>query len=100
VQLACQILDGSHFRATGGRQMSVTPAQFEMKGGQYLDKKKKGQAAAGGGGGGGKGKGGRGKKGRGQLSQAEKLQRKLGWGGFDDVLPPEKVSSSIGSLKV
>eukprot|EP00775_Hariotina_reticulata_P003215 gene3215-3492_t len=94
VQLACQILDGSHFRATGGRQLSVTPAQFEMKGGQYMDKKKKSQGAAGGGGG-GKGKGGRGgkgKKGRGPLSQADKLEKKLGWGGFDDVLPHEKVT--------
>jgi HIV Tat-specific factor 1 len=98
VDLACQILDGTPLRAVGPN-MSVTPAKFEMKGQQYQDKKAAApKAAAGkskGGGKGGRGgsKGGRGGRGRGRGAPGiqEKLERKLGWGGFDDLLPPEKV---------
>lgn len=101
VELACQILDGTPLRAVGPT-MSVTPAKFEMKGQQYQDKKGPGAAAgaakpksSGGGGRGGRGgsKGGRGRGRKGAPGIQEKLERKLGWGGFDDVLPPEKVSS-------
>jgi HIV Tat-specific factor 1 len=106
VDLACQILDGAPLRAVGP-PLSVTVARFEMKGQQYKDKKGGGNKAAAAGGsnnagqGGGKGGGGRGggKGGRGgkkkQFSQAEKQARKLGWGGFDDVLPPERVSEIL-----
>lgn len=103
VQLACQILDGTPLRAVGPN-MSVSEAKFEMKGQQFQDKKGQGVAAAGaakqkkqksgGGGRGGRGgsKAGRG-RGRGRAPGIqEKLERKLGWGGFDDLLPPEKVS--------
>lgn len=38
------------------------------------------------------GKGGKGGKGgRGVKAQLDRLEKKLGWGGFDDKLPPEKV---------
>jgi HIV Tat-specific factor 1 len=104
VDLACQILDGTPLRSTGPN-MSVTPAKFEMKGQQYQDAKKvpgaagQGQAKpkskGGGGRGGSKGGrgGGRGRKGAPGIQ--EKLERKLGWGGFDDLLPPEKVGDGI-----
>ncbi|WIA20083.1 hypothetical protein OEZ85_005943 [Tetradesmus obliquus] len=103
VDIACQILDGAPLRAVGP-PLSVTVARFEMKGQQYKDKKGGGGSNAskgggnaskgsGGGRGGGRvgGKGGRGGKKK-QFSQAEKQARKLGWGGFDDVLPPERVT--------
>jgi HIV Tat-specific factor 1 len=105
VELACQILDGTPLRSTGPN-MSVTPAKFEMKGQQYQDAKKAAGAAGqgqgkpkgkgGGGRGGGRGgsRGGRSGGGRGRKGGPgiqEKLERKLGWGGFDDLLPPEKV---------
>lgn len=106
VEIACQILDGAPLRAVGP-PLSVTVARFEMKGQQYKDKKGGGGSNAskgggnaskgsGGGRGGGRvgGKGGRGGKKK-QFSQAEKQARKLGWGGFDDVLPPERVSSVL-----
>jgi HIV Tat-specific factor 1 len=72
VELACKILDGDSLRP-GGPPLSVTVAKFEMKGGEY-------QAKA---------KAGKGKNSRKQ--QLEKLEKKLGWGGFDDKAPPEKV---------
>jgi HIV Tat-specific factor 1 len=105
VDLACQILDGAPLRSVG-LPLSVTVAQFQMKGQQYKDKtdgagkpaaaaaaagKKKAGKGSGGGGRGGRG-GGRGGGRKKQFSQAEKQARKLGWGGFDDVLPPERVS--------
>ncbi|KAF6258235.1 hypothetical protein COO60DRAFT_1701416 [Scenedesmus sp. NREL 46B-D3] len=101
VGLACQILDGAPLRSVGP-PLSVTIARFEMKGQQYKDKidgaakpaaGKKASKGSGGGGRGGRGggKGGRGGKKK-QFSQAEKQARKLGWGGFDDVLPPERVT--------
>lgn len=102
VELACQILDGTPLRGTGAN-MSVTPAKFEMKGQQYQDKKgppaaaKAAKPKSGGGGRGGRGggsKGGRDRGRRGALGVQEKLERKLGWGGFDDLLPPEKVRGS------
>lgn len=108
VELACQILDSTPLRATGPN-MSVTPAKFEMKGQQYQDKKGPGAGGAaaakaskpkgGGGGRGGRGgggsKGGRGRGRRGAPGIQEKLERKLGWGGFDDLLPPEKVCGRV-----
>lgn len=106
VELACQILDGTPLRATGAN-MSVTPAKFEMKGQQYQDKKGPGAGGAaaakaakpkGGGGRGGRGGGSTGGRGRGRRGAPgiqEKLERKLGWGGFDDLLPPEKVRGRV-----
>lgn len=82
VDLACQILDGDSLRP-GGQPMSVTVAKFEMKGGKYQERKK------------GKNNNQNNKsKGKGKkkaFTPQEKLERKLGWYGFDDVLPPEKV---------
>eukprot|EP00882_Tetradesmus_deserticola_P018295 GHRQ01019653.1.p2 GENE.GHRQ01019653.1~~GHRQ01019653.1.p2 ORF type:complete len:191 (-),score=57.56 GHRQ01019653.1:1020-1592(-) len=100
VDLACQILDGAPLRSVGP-PLSVTVARFEMKGQQYQDKNGGGAGAkpaaagkkagkGGGRGGRGGGRGGRGGKKK-QFSAAEKQARKLGWGGFDDVLPPERV---------
>lgn len=106
VDLACQILDGTPLRPNGPN-MSVSAAKFEMKGGQFIQGAnsnnpaaaaagagagggKKGGGKKGGGRGGGRG-GGKGRGGRGQPSVQEKLERRLGWGGFDDLLPPEKV---------
>jgi hypothetical protein len=73
-----------------------------MKGGAFQDKQQK----KGGGGGGGaqqqqqqqqqqrpRGKGGRG----GAKAQLDRLEKKLGWGGFDDKLPPEKVQGRSGA---
>ena len=77
VPLACNILDGDSLRP-GGPAMSVSEARFEMKGEQYQAKSSS------------KGKGG-GKGGGSRKQQLEKLEKKLGWGGFDDKLPPEKV---------
>jgi hypothetical protein len=102
VQLACQILDGTPLRAVGPN-MSVSEAKFEMKGQQYQDKKsgaaagatKQRQKSGGSRGGRGGSKSGRG-RGRGRAPGIqEKLERKLGWGGFDDLLPPEKVSQGM-----
>jgi hypothetical protein len=122
VQLACTILDGTPLRAVGP-SMAVTSAKFEMKGAQYQQQQQQqggaavgggGQAAAGGGGGsskpqqqankqqkkgkGGKRGGGGGGRGGGGGSVAGKLERRLGWGGFDDVLPPEKVRARRGCV--
>lgn len=74
VELALQLLDGAHFRATGP-PMTVSLAKFEMKGEKYVPKQKE------------RPKGGKGPK----KQQLEKLEKKLGWGGFDDKQPPEKV---------
>lgn len=76
VALACQIYDGALFRHTMGTPMTVTPAKFEMKAGDY--KPKAAAVAAGGKGGGGKGR----------KQALEKLEKRLQWGGFDDKLPP------------
>lgn len=73
-----------------------TRAKFEMKGGDYQAKQ---DAAAGGGDGGAQqrrrggkgGKGAKGGRGGGTKAQLNRLEKKLGWGGFDDKLPPEKV---------
>lgn len=83
VELACQILDGDSLRPSGP-PMSVSVARFEMKGGQYQDRKKGGQNN--------KQNKGKGKGKKKQFTQQEKMERKLGWWGFDDILPPEKVS--------
>jgi hypothetical protein len=86
-----------------GPPMSVTVASFQLKGdfkpdssnssaGANSSKKKAGGAGGGGGGGGGKRGGGGGSRGS-KASQQQKLEKKLGWGGFDDQMPPEKVSA-------
>ncbi|KAG2450736.1 hypothetical protein HYH02_004574 [Chlamydomonas schloesseri] len=75
VDLACQFLNGSYFRAGMGSTMTVEKAQFQMKGEQYVgkstnkrDKKK-------------------------QLAALE--ARALGWAGFDDRAPPERTTAVL-----
>eukprot|EP00879_Flechtneria_rotunda_P023463 GHRR01024819.1.p1 GENE.GHRR01024819.1~~GHRR01024819.1.p1 ORF type:complete len:251 (+),score=88.02 GHRR01024819.1:244-996(+) len=80
-----------------GPPMTVTLAQFQMKGNQYQDKKSTGPQQGNKNNKAGKG-GGKGKKARGPVSHADKLERKLGWGGFDDLLPPEKVTVVIKGM--
>lgn len=69
MDLAVQILDGGTLRGVG-KPMTVTRAKFEMKGEAYQPKQTPKQV---------------------KKKQLEKLEKKLGWGGFDDRLPPEKV---------
>jgi HIV Tat-specific factor 1 len=77
VPIAILKYDGAPLRF-GDKNLSVTPAKFEMKGGEYQAKSKAG-----------KGKNSRKK-------QLEKLEKKLGWGGFDDKAPDEKVGGGRG----
>ena len=74
VDLALNILDGAPFREDPSQVIRVQRAKFEQKGSDYVPKKK------------GKSK----KKAAGVLSKQEK---ELGWGGFDDKLAANKVSS-------
>lgn len=70
VDLACKILDGGPFRDDPDKTITVQPAKFEMHGDTYVPKKKKSKK----------------KK---KVVQEDKA---LGWGGFDDLLPPTQVS--------
>eukprot|EP00798_Chlamydomonas_sp_ICE-L_P019331 gene19331-25982_t len=72
VDLAIQMLDGVPLRVTGCRNMSVSIAKFEMKGEKYQPKKKPNSKA--------------------RKALLEKQEKSLEWGGFDDKLPPEKVT--------
>ena len=69
VDLACKILDGGPFREDPNKVITVQPAKFEMHGETYVPKKKKAKK----------------KK---KIVQEDKV---LGWGGFDDILPPTQV---------
>ena len=69
VDLACKILDGGPFREDPNKVITVQPAKFEMHGETYVPKKKKAKK----------------KK---KVVQEDKV---LGWGGFDDILPPTQV---------
>jgi hypothetical protein len=64
-------------------------AKGEGAAGQQQQQRKRGKGGKGGRSGGG-GRGG------GTKAQLDRLEKKLGWGGFDDKLPPEKV---IGALE-
>ncbi|KAG2438123.1 hypothetical protein HXX76_005732 [Chlamydomonas incerta] len=75
VDLACQFLNGSYFRAGMGHTMTVEKAQFQMKGEKYV------------------GKSTNKKDKRKQLAALE--QRALGWGGFDDRAPPERTTTVL-----
>lgn len=74
VDLAINILDGAPLRDDPKQVMRVQRAKFEQKGDEYVAKKKP------------KAK----KKAAGVLTKQEK---ELGWGGFDDKLPANKVQS-------
>ena len=69
VDLACKILDGGPFRDDPSKVIMVQPAKFEMHGETYVPKKKK-------------------QKKKKKVVQEDKV---LGWGGFDDILPPTQV---------
>ena len=69
VDLACKILDGGPFRDDPDKVITVQPAKFEMHGDTYVPKKKK-------------------QKKKKKIVKEDKV---LGWGGFDDMLPPTQV---------
>ena len=73
VDLACKILDGGPFRDDPDKVISVQPAKFEMHGDTYVPKKKK-------------------QKKKKKIVKEDKV---LGWGGFDDMLPPTQVRGRI-----
>lgn len=77
VALACQILDGAPFRVGMGTPMSVTPAQFQMKGEQFVAKAKP--------------------KGPSKKALEKRVEKMLGWFGADDKLPAEKVCTATSS---
>ena len=70
VDLACKILDGAPFREDPARTLTVQPARFEMRGDQFVAKKKPKKKPK---------------------KDASKVDKALGWGGFDDQLNPTKV---------
>ena len=76
--LACTIIDGALFRPGMAKPMSVTKAQFEQKGGEYVEKKKE-----------------RKKPKKGGESAADKA---LGWGGFDDRADARRVTLVLKGL--
>lgn len=69
VDLACKILDGGPFRDDPNKVITVQPAKFEMHGETYVPKKKKAK----------------------KKKKVVKEDKVLGWGGFDDLLPPTQV---------
>ena len=71
VDLACKILDGAPFRDDPARTLTVQPAKFEMRGEQFVPKKKPNKKKP--------------------KKDAAKVDKALGWGGFDDQLNPTKV---------
>ena len=71
VDLACKILDGAPFRDDPARTLTVQPAKFEMRGEQFVPKKKPNKKKP--------------------KKDASKVDKALGWGGFDDQLNPTKV---------
>jgi len=77
VDLACKILDGGPFRDDPSKVIMVQPAKFEMHGETYVPKKKK-------------------QKKKKKVVQEDKV---LGWGGFDDTLPPTQVRVSSKGIK-
>ena len=70
VDLACRILDGAPFRDDISKTLAVQPAKFEMHGDQYVPKKKP-------------------KKNKKKV--VNKVEKMLGWGGFDDIKNPTLV---------
>jgi HIV Tat-specific factor 1 len=70
VELACRILDGGPFRDDPNKTITVQPAKFEMRGDQYIPKKKPNNR---------------------KKKKVVKEEKMLGWGGFDDQLPPTQV---------
>ena len=76
VDLALNIMDGASLRDDPKQVMRVQRAKFEQKGEEYVAKKKP------------KSK----KKAAGVLTKQEK---ELGWGGFDDKLPANKVCTTF-----
>jgi len=72
VELACKLADEDHFRPGMARRMSVQVAKFEMRGPEYIPKKKA-------------------NKKMGSKEKAKLSDKVLGWGGFDDKLKPSQV---------
>ena len=73
VDLACKILDGGPFRDDPSKVITVQPAKFEMHGDTYVPKKKKAK----------------------KKKKVVKEDKVLGWGGFDDILPPTQVRDAV-----
>ena len=71
VDLACKILDGAPFRDDIAKPLSVQRAKFEMKGGEFVARKKPKKKPK---------------------KPGAKVDKMLGWGGFDDQLNPTKAS--------
>mmetsp|Transcript_33783 Transcript_33783/g.73845 ORF Transcript_33783/g.73845 Transcript_33783/m.73845 type:complete len:467 (-) Transcript_33783:320-1720(-) len=69
VDLAINLLDDAPFRPEMSQRMSVSSAEFEMKGDQYISKKENGRA---------------------KKQKVMKQEKDLGWGGFDDSVKREK----------
>lgn len=80
VGLALQILDGSPFRPEMQQKMSVQRAKFEQKGEGYVAKAKP-------------------KKKKPSAAVEKKMDRTLGWGGFDDIAKPTEVSTLGTEIK-
>ena len=72
VQLACTILDGAEFRHGCGTTMTVSEAQFEMKG-EYVAKKRGGSKKR-------------------KAAALAKQEAALNWGGFDDTKDRKKTT--------
>lgn len=73
MDLACNILDGAPFRDDISKTLTVQPAKFEMHGDQYVPKKKQNKN---------------------KKKKVNKVEKMLGWGGFDDLKNPTLVQSS------
>ena len=71
MDLACKILDGAPFRDDISKPLSVQRAKFEMKGGEFVARKKPKKKPK---------------------KPGAKVDKMLGWGGFDDQLNPTKAS--------
>jgi len=72
VELACKLADDDVFRPGMPRKMTVQLAKFEMRGPEYIPKKKQ-------------------NKKMGSKERAKLSEKVLGWGGFDDKLKPSQV---------
>lgn len=70
--MACKLADDDYFRPGMGRKMTVQPAKFEMRGQEYVPKKKT-------------------NKNKNSREKAKVAEKVLGWGGFDDTLKPAQV---------
>lgn len=79
MDLACKILDGAPFRDDISKPLSVQRAKFEMKGGEFVARKKPKKKPK---------------------KPGAKVDKMLGWGGFDDQLNPTKASRGLPSERL